>query len=179
MLQTSGMNASAKPFTWRGAIFVFLFMTVMALACLGGALVLGTEPRMDLTRTGDRIFDVTGANSFAGVMFFTKTIRGVRGVTAGDDYRDRLGDSQIEKQRQRQRKHLRFTGEDGASLRWDRETDQTMIETFMRGTESDLALRDPVPFWRKAAAWALFGFGLLVFAGGVGAFFPSRGTPPR
>lgn len=163
------MNAKSSGF--GGALFVFAFMSVMALACLAAALVLGTEPRLDLVRTGERTFQVTGANAFAGVTFFSKSIEGVGGVTSGDAFRDRLADSQIERQKQRKRKHLAFTGADGARLRWDREGDQEMIEAFMRGTEPSLALRDPAPLWRKAAAWLLVGFGLLVWSGGIAGFF--------
>lgn len=162
---------SAKPPSPGGRVFVFLFMSVMAFACFGAALVLGTEPRMDLVRTGERTFQVTGANSFAGLTFFSKTIQGVTGVTQGDADRDRLGDSRMEKKRQRERKHLAFAGEDGSRLRWDREDDQTMIEAYMRGSEPTLALRDPAPLWRKAIAWFFVGFGLLVWSGGIGALF--------
>lgn len=164
-------TSSTKLPATGGPWFVFLFMTVMALACLGAALVLGTEPRMDLVRTGDRTFQVTGANAFAGVTFFSKTIEGVTGVIQDDADRDRLGDTQIERKQQRERKHLKFLGTDEARLLWDGEDDQTMIESFMRGTEPTLALRDPAPLWRKAAAWFLVGFGLLVWAGGIGALF--------
>jgi hypothetical protein len=164
-------TSSSKLPATGGPWFVFLFMTVMALACLGAALVLGTEPRMDLRRTAERTFEVTGANSFAGVTFYSKTIQGATGVTQGDADRDRLGDSTMERRRQRERKHLAFAGEDGTRLRWDGEGDQSMIEAYMRGTEPTLALRDPAPLWRKAAAWLLAGFGLLVWSGGIGALF--------
>ena len=157
-----------------GRLFVFLFMTAMALACFGGALVLGTEPRMDLVRTGERTFQVTGANSFSGISFFSKTIHGVTGVVQDDADRDRLGDSRKDRKLQRERKHLKFIGEDDARLLWDGEDDQSMIEEFMRGTDPSLALRDPAPLWRKAAAWLLIGFGLLVFSGGIGAFFKKQ-----
>lgn len=156
----------------KGAVFVFLFMSVMAFFCFLGALVLGTEPRMDLLRTGERKFQVTAFNTFAGFTFYSRSIQGVAGVTLDDAYRDRLSDSVVEKRKQRKRKHLDFTGDGGANLRWDREDDQPVIEEFMRGNQPSFTLEDPAPLWRKATAWFFVVFGILTFMGGVGAFFP-------
>jgi hypothetical protein len=163
----------------KGAVFVFLFMSVMAFFCFLGALVLGTEPRMDFLRTGERKFQVTAFNTFSGVTFYSRSIQGVGAVTLDDAYRDRRSDSKIEKRKQRQRKHLDFTGDAGANLRWDREDDQQKIEEFMRGNQASFTLEDPAPMWRKAAAWFFVVFGFLTFMGGVGAFFPkAKGKGP-
>lgn len=149
-------------------------MTVMAVACFGGALVLGIEPKIDIARTGPRTFSMKAENSFAGFTMYRKSIAGVESVKTDNADRDRRGDSEQEKRRQRQRQHLVFEGTDGR-LTWDKESDYTLVDAFMRGSEPDLALRDPTPAWRKACAWALAGFGFLVFLGGIGAFFPKKG----
>ena len=167
-------NLSLEPKGFRGAIFVFLFMSVMAIACWVGALVLGTEPKMDLTRTAPRTFSIMAENSFAGFTFYQKSIQGVESVKTDNADRDRRGDSVQEKRRQRQREHLVFEGADGR-LTWDKENDYTLVDAFMRGSEPGLALRDPAPAWRRACAWGLAGFGFLVFLGGIGAFFPKKG----
>lgn len=172
-------NPNPRPVTLGGALFALGFMTAMALGMLGAALVLGTEPRMVFERVEARTFRVTGSNYFAGRQFFTKTIEGVSNVVMDDAVRDRLGDSQRDNQRRRRQKHLEFVGANGAQLNWDRESDQRVIEEFMRGTEPRLALADPPPVWRMGLAWFFAVFGGLTFLGGINSLFPKKTAAPK
>jgi hypothetical protein len=174
------MSISAPDPFWkklRGAILAVLILSVIAVGFLGTALVLGTEPRLTLERSGPGTFRVTGENFFAGYRFFTKTIDGVTEVVAGSAARDRRSDSLRERQRRQSQKHLDLYGADGSRIGWDREDDQRQIEEFMRGTEARLALADPPPLWRMAIAWCCAGFGALIFIGAIQSnFFPKTKT---
>ena len=172
-------NPNPRPVTLGASLFVFGFMTVMAVGFLGTALVLGTEPRMVFERVEARTFRVTGSNHFAGRQFFTKTIEGVSSVVMDDAVRDGRHDSAKEKRKQRRQKHLEFTGADRARLGWDRESDQRLIEDFMRGDEPRLALADKPPLWRMGLAWFLVVFGGLTFLGGINSFFPKKTPKPK
>ena len=158
-----------------GHFVAFLILTAISGAILLAGLVLGTEPRLVLERTGDGVFRVTGANHFAGWRFFSKTIEGVRDVVTGDATRDRRGDSQQERRRRRNQRHLAFYDSAGAKVGWDRESDYGVVSEFMRGGERTLALTDSPPGWRIVAAWCCVGFGLLSFAGAIqSSFFPKK-----
>ncbi len=160
----------AKP---GSPVFAFLFLAALAICFLGAGLILGTEPRMSIKHTGERVFQVTGSNHFAGRQFYQKTIDGVTGVVEDDAYRDRRGDSEYERRKQRKRKHLEFEGTNGM-LSWDREQDQSMIEEFMRGTDLSLDMAEKPPAWRIALAWFMIAFGGLTFLGAIQSFFPKK-----
>ena len=156
-------------------VFAFLFLTGMAVAFLGTALVLGTEPRLTLERSGPGSFRVTGSNYFSGYQFFTKTIDGVTQVIADDAVRDGRRDSERENRKRRRQKHLDLFGADGARVGWDRENDRRQIEDFMRDPEQPrLALTDPPPLWRMSLAWFSAGFGVLIFIGAIQSNFFSK-----
>lgn len=161
-----------------GHFVAFLILSAISLAILLAGLVLGTEPRLVLERSGDGVFRVTGANYFAGRQFFSKTIEGVRDFKEGNAVRDRRGDSAQEQRRRRDQRHLAFYGSDGARVGWDRVSDHRAIDEFMRGSEARLALANPPPGWRMAAAWFCLGFGTLSFAGAIqSSFFPKKNLP--
>lgn len=167
-----------RPAKLRGALLAVLILSVFALGFLGTALVLGTEPRLEIERSGPDTFRVTGTSWFAGRRYFIKTIDGVTAVTQGSAARDWRSDSQRERQRRKRQKHLDFYGADRARVGWDREEDQRRIEDFMRGSEARLALADPPPAWRMAIAWGCAGFGVLVFIGAIQSnFFPKSKAP--
>lgn len=165
----------------KGAVLAVLFLSVIAAGFLGTALVLGTEPRLVLERSGPgSSFRVTGSNHFAGRQYFTKTVEGVTRVAVGSAVRNRRSDSQLDNQRRRQQKHLDLFGADGARIGWDREADQRPIEDFMRGSEPRLALADPPPLWRMSLAWFSAAFGVLVLIGAIQSnFFPKANSPHR
>lgn len=161
----------------RGAILAVLILSVIAVGFLGTALVLGTEPRLTLERSGPGTFRVTGENYFAGYRFFTKTIDGVTGVVVGSAARDWRSDAPQEKQRRQRRKHLDLYGTDRSRVGWDREDDQRQIEAFMKGSEPRLTLADPPPRWRMVVAWSCAGFGALILIGAIQSnFFPRTKT---
>ncbi|MFZ4683276.1 MAG: hypothetical protein ACOYMS_12295 [Terrimicrobiaceae bacterium] len=158
-----------------GHFVAFLILSAIAAAILLAGLVLGTEPRLFMERSPDGSFRVTGSNQFAGWQFFSKTIEGVRDVTTGDAVRDGRRDSVKENRRRRSQQHLAFSGNGGGRLRWDRESDSRVIGQFMQGTEPTLALADPPPLWRMAAAWFCVGLGGLAFVGAIqSSFFPKK-----
>lgn len=162
---------------FRGALLAVLFLSVIAIGFLGTGLVLGTEPRISMERSGPGTFRVTGENFFAAHRFYTKTVEGVTEVIADSAARDRRGDSLKERQRREKQKHLDFFGADSRRIGWDRETDKRKIEDFMRGSEPQLALADPPPLWRMCIAWFCLGFGVLTFIGAIQSnFFPKTKT---
>jgi hypothetical protein len=146
----------------------------MGIAFLGVALVLGTEPRLVLERTGNRIFRATGSNHFSGIQFFTKTIEGVTEVLQDDAVRDGRHDSAYENRKRRKDRHLDLFGAENARLGWDRESDQSVIEAFMRGNEPKLSLEDKPPMWRMGIAWFMIGLGALTLLGAIQSFFPKK-----
>jgi hypothetical protein len=161
----------------RGAVLACLFLSALALCFMGAGLVLGTEPRLVLERSGPGSFRGTGSNHFAGYQYFTKTVDGISKVIVSSAARDRSSDSLAERQRRERQKHLDLYGADGRRLAWDREHDQRQIEDFMRGEEPRLALTDPPPLWRMGCAWFVAGFGALVFVGAIQSnFFPRTKT---
>lgn len=163
----------------KEAIFGFLVLSGFAIAFLGVALALGTEPRMLLERTGGRVFRVTGSNHFAGFQFFSKTIEGVERVDVRNASRNRREDSIQERNRRVSRLRLDFTGADGSVLSWDREQDRAMVDDFMRGDAASLALAAPPPRWRMALSWLSAGFAGLILVGAIqNAFFPKKGMLP-
>lgn len=158
-----------------GGLAAFLILSVISLAIAATGLILGVEPRLAIERTAEREFRVTATNHFAGRKFYTKVIEGVSEVLQDDAVRDRRIDSARENRRRRQQKHLDFFGRDGARVGWDRETDQTLIEEYMRGNEKTLALADPPPTWRMIAAWFCIVLGGLSFIGAIqNSIFPKR-----
>lgn len=167
-------SAPAKP---GSPLFGFLFISALAVGFLGTALVLGTEPRLALERSGDGTFRVTGSNHFAGRQFFTKTIEGVKGVGVDDAVRDGRRDPERLNRKRRQELHLELVGANGAKLNWDRESDGRVIEEFIRGKEARLALADPPPGWRMGLAWFCAGFGVLTFLGAIQNTFSKKGVP--
>lgn len=170
----------ALPTRPAGYFVAFLILSAISGAILLAGLVLGTEPRLVLERTGERVFRVTGANYYAGRQFFSKTIEGVRDFAEGDAVRDRRGDSVQEQRRRRNQRRLEFFGHDGARIGWDRESDHRMIAEFMRGREARLALADPPPGWRMTAAWFCLGLGTLSFIGAIqSSFFPKKNEMPK
>lgn len=172
------MQTSKKPQNQSGGQFVaFLILIAISIAILVAGLVLGTEPRLVIERTGERIFRVKAFNLFAGQQFFTKTIEGVSDVKVDDAVRDRRGDSVKEVRRRRRQEHLDFVGLDGARIGWDRESDYSSVGEFMRGQERSLSLADPPPTWRMAIAWFCIGLGVLSFIGAIqSSFFPRKGA---
>jgi len=161
------------------AVLAFLFLTVLAMALLGTALVLGVEPRLWLERTPAGTFRVTAANYFAGHRFYARTIEGVEGQVVGNAVRAGRRDPERENRKRRRSLHLAFAGANGSKLRWDRETDGPLIEAFMRGQEPTLALAEPPPRWRMGVAWCLISFGALVFLGAIqSSFFPPKTVGP-
>jgi len=170
MSTPSSQRVPAKP---GSPVFAFLFLAVLAACFLAAGLVLGTEARMLIERTEERVFRITGSNHFSGYQFHVKTIDGVTGVVQDDALRERLGDSEYERWRQRRQKHLEFLGSNGM-LRWTREKDQAMIEEFMRGKDASLGLAEKPPLWRMGAAWFMVVFGGLTFLGAIQSFFPKK-----
>jgi hypothetical protein len=161
----------------KGAILACLFLSALALCFMGAGLVLGTEPRLVLERSGPGTFRGTGSNYFVGHLYFTKTVDGISGVVVSSAARDRSSDSLAERQRRQSQKSLDLYGADRRRLGWDREDDQGQIEDFMRGEEPRLELTDPPPLWRMGCAWLLLGFGALVFIGAIQSnFFPKTKT---
>ena len=143
-------------------------------------LALGNEPRMLLERTAERTFQVTGSNQFAGYRFYSKTIEGVQGVRHADGSRNRRSDSMKERELQTRRKRLVFDAANGAELSWARTDDSRMIDEFMRGDASSLALKDPPPRWRMALSWFCAALGGLKFYGVIqNAFFPKKSVFAR
>ncbi len=159
----------------RDAFLALLIISVFALFIAGAGFALGIEPRLVLERSAGGSFRGTGSNHFAGRQFFSKTVEGITGVQLGSAKRDRSSDSVKDRQRQSRQRHLDLYGADRARLGWDRESDQGLIEDFMRGKEPRLALADPPPPWRKGVSWFCFGFaGLLVIGGIQSNFFPKK-----
>lgn len=169
------MSIYAPDTKMRSAMLAFLFLSAMALSFFGVALVLGTEPRLVLERSGPASFRATGSNHFSGYRFFTKSVDGVTEVIAGNAVRKGRRDSEQENRTRRRQKHLDLFGADGARVGWDREDDRRQIEDFMQGSELRLALADPPPLWRMSLAWCSAVFGALVFLGAVQSFFPKSG----
>lgn len=164
----------SHPHTIRQRLSSLFILSTISLAILLSGLVLGTEPRLILERTGDRTFRVTASNNFAGRPFYSKTVEGVNEVLQDDADRNRRGDSAKKKKQQRKQKHLDFFGNDEARVGWDRETDQTAIEEFMRGSEQSMRLEDPPPLWRMIASWFCVGLGGLCLIGAIrNSLFPS------
>ncbi len=158
-----------------GHFTAFLILAAISTAIFLAGLVLGTEPRLVMERTGDRVFRVTTSNHIAGFRFFLKTIEGVTEVTQDDAVRDGRHDSAKENRKRRRQKHLDFFGSDGARIGWDRESDQLAIEEYMRGQESIFTLSDPPPTWRLAASWFCLILGALSFIGAIqSSFFPKK-----
>jgi len=147
-------NPNPRPVTLGASLFVFGFMTVMAVGFLGAALALGTEPRMVFERVEARTFRVTGSNHFAGRQFFTKTIEGVSGVVMDDAVRDGRHDSERENRKRRRQKHLEFFGADRARLGWDRGaiSASSRISCAARNRASRSRTN------RRSGAWASRGF---------------------
>ncbi len=138
-------------------------------------LILGTEPRLLIERTGDQLFRITAFNLFAGQQFFTKTIEGVSEYRVDDAVRDGRHDSAKEDRRRRSQKHLEFFGSDGARIGWDRESDYTVVGEFMRSQQPSLSLAEPPPTWRMAIAWFCVALGTLSFIGAIqSSFFPKK-----
>ena len=163
----------------REAVVNFLILFPFVIALLGCAFVLGTEPRMLMERTGERIFRVTGSNQFAGYQFYSKTIEGVESVRLASAARNDRRDSVEERRRQLKRKRLDFEAANGAVLSWDREDDSRMIDDFMRGDATTLALADPPPRWRMALSWLCAGFAGLTLIGVIqNSFFPKKRVLP-
>jgi hypothetical protein len=161
--------------TLGGRFTAFLFLSAISGAILLAGLVLGTEPRLVMERTGDRVFRVTAFNVFASQSFFKKTIEGVGDVKVDDAVRDGRRDSVKEDRRRRRQKHLEFFGSDGARIGWDREMDYTLVGEFIRGNEPSLSLANPPPTWRMAIAWFCIGLGTLSFFGAIqSSFFPKK-----
>jgi hypothetical protein len=151
-----------------------LVLSAISVAILCAGFVLGTEPRLIVERTQDRVFRVTAANHFAGIAFYSKTIEGATEVLQSDADRNRRGDSAKKKRQQRKQKHLDFFGNDDARVGWDRETDQVLIEEFMRGSAPTLRLEDRPPLWRMVASWFCLGLGGLCLVGAIrNSIFPS------
>lgn len=162
-----------------GPFAAFLILSGISTAILLAGLVLGTEPRLALERTGEGEFRATASNHFAGRQFYAKTIDGVREVRTDDAAHAGRRYSPEEMRRRRRQKHLDLFGRDGARVGWDRETDRSTIEAFMRGSEPTLALTDPPPGWRMAAAWFCVGLGGLSLIGAVrSSFFPAPNAKP-
>lgn len=170
------MTKSTQPQTTLGGRFTaFLILSAISIAIFMAGLVLGTEPHLVMKRGGDRLFQVTAFNLFAGQQFFTKTIEGVSDVRVDDAVRDGRHDSAKENRRRRLQKHLEFFGSNGARIGWDRESDYSLVGEFMRGQELSLSLADPPPTWRMAIAWFCIGLGTLSFIGAIqSSFFPRK-----
>jgi len=76
-------------------------------------------------------------------------------------------------------RHMALYGSDRARLGWDRVSDYRVIEDFMRGKEPTMALANPPPTWRMAAAWFCVVFGGLAFVGAIqSSFFPKKNAAP-
>jgi hypothetical protein len=156
----------------------FLFLAVLAAGFVGAALVLGTEPRLAMERGADGILRATGSNHFAGLRFFSKTIEGVKEVTMDNAVRDGRRDPEKVNRKRRRDLHLDILAANGSRLGWDRESDLSVIEKYLRSAEASLALADPPPVWRMGLAWFLAGFGGLTFLGAIQSFFPKKGDKP-
>jgi hypothetical protein len=155
----------------------FLFLTALALGFMGAALVLGTEPRLALERVTDGAVRATGSNHFAGWSFFSKTIDGVNKVAVDNAVRDERRDPQKLNRKRRRDLHLDILTATGARLGWDRESDLSAIEKFLRSEEQSLALADRPPLWRMGLAWFLAGFGGLTLIGAIQNLFARKGMP--
>ncbi len=159
-----------------GALTAFFILAAISLGIGAAGLVLGTEPRLVIERTADREFRVSASNHFAGFQFYSKTIDGVSEVVQDDAMRDRT-DSAKENRKRRKRKHLDFFGADGARVGWDRESDQSLIEEYMRGKDKTLSLAEPPPTWRMIAAWFCVVLGALSFIGAIqSSIFPKKNS---
>jgi len=81
----------------------------------------------------------------------------------------------------RKQKHLDFFDAEGTRLGWDRESDPSRVEAFMRGSEPQLSLTAPPPRWRLGLAWCFAVVGALTFLGAVQNCFPKKppGTDPQ
>jgi hypothetical protein len=168
-------KTTLPPTTLGGRFTAFLILSAISVAIVLAGLVLGTESRLVMERTGDRVFRVTAFNGLAGQQFFKKTIEGVSDVNVDDAVRDGRHDSVKEDRRRRRQKHLEFSGSDGARIGWDRESDYSLVGEFMRGHEPSLALADPPATWRMATAWLCIGLGTLSFIGAIqSSFFPKK-----
>ncbi len=153
----------------------FLILSAISLSILFAGLILGTEPRLVMERTGERTFRVTSSNYFAGRPFFARTVDGVTEVVVDDAVRAGRRDSAKEVRRRRRQKHLEFQGSDGTTIGWDRESDYLAVGEFMRGQEERFQLSDPPPMWRRAAAWFCIGLGSLSWIGAFqSSFFPRK-----
>lgn len=157
-----------------GALTAFFILAAISLSIGFAGLVLGTEPRLVLERSADREFRVSASNHFAGLQYYSKTIDGVSEVVQDDAMRDR-SDSSKENRKRRKQKHLDFFGVGGARVGWDRESDQSMIEEYMRSEEKTLSLAEPPPTWRMIAAWFCVVLGALSFIGAIkNSIFPPK-----
>lgn len=157
-----------------GALSEFFILAAISLAIGAVGLVLGTEPRLMIERTANREFKVSASNHFAGLQYYSRTIDGVSGVVQDDAMRDRT-DSAKENRKRRKQKHLDFFGSNGSRVGWDRESDQSLIEEYMRSEEKTLSLAEPPPTWRMIAAWFCVVLGALSFIGAIqNSIFPRK-----
>ena len=163
----------------RGSyVLSFLILSVLAVGFAGAGFVLGIESRLVLDRSEGGTFRVTGTGHFAGWQFSTKMIEGVKGVVVDDAVRDGRRDPEKVNRKRRKMLHLELVGADGREIGWERESDQGLIEEFMRGREPGLTLVDKPPLWRRGLAWCLIVFGGLVFVGAIqSSFFPKKKLP--
>lgn len=118
----------------------FLILAAISLAILAAGLVLGTEPRLVIERSGDGTFRVHFGNYFAGQRFYSRSIEGVNSVRRDDAVREGRRDSVEERRRRSKRVHLEFAGANNSQLTWGRESDLPVVEQFMRGKEPSLSL---------------------------------------
>ncbi len=158
----------------REARFAFFIFSGFAVAFFGMALALGTEPRMLLERTGERVFRVTGSNHYFGHQFFSRTIEGVEGFRLADNSRKLREDSIKDRQRRARQKRLAFTDAKGWELSWGRVDDSRVIDDFMRGDATTLALADPPPWWRVALTCLCLAMGGLLVFNALKRFFPKK-----
>ena len=160
----------------RQARFEFLILSLFAIVFVFLALALGTEPRMHLERTGQRVFRVTGSNHYFDHQFYSKTIEGVDSVDLRNANRGRREDSIEERNRQTRQVRLVFEGADGARLSWGRTEDSRLIDDFMRGDAPTFSLAASPPLWRAALTWLSLGLGGLLFFRAIRSFFPKEGA---
>jgi hypothetical protein len=159
---------------FKKSVVNFLILFPFVISLFGIALALGTEPRILLERTGERAFRVTGSNQFAGYQFYSKTIEGVEGYRLADGSRHRREDTIQERNLQAKHKRLAFKGNTWRELSWGRTDDSRVIDDFMRGDATTLALAAPPPRWRMALSWACAALGGLTFCGVIKAAFFSK-----